>query len=176
MVAVDPLASIRIQDIYVTVGGVEYEMVGRCAADWLTVLAADDLVSVLPGWLDQRSESLILDQLALGTITPQELDDATKDVLTAAAGRDWWWAMSLYAYAVGDVHHWSRVNGRLVLAGIDVEKISLSAWVDAVYAVHTEGISDNDEYTKFKIQIDTPPDPSLINEEEEAAAFMSMLG
>lgn len=176
MVAVDPLASLEIQDIFVTIGGVEYLMEGRPAADWLTQIVTGDLISILPGWLDEKAEYAILDKLADGSVTPTELDDATLEALSVAAGRPWWWAVTLIGHATGDIHHWSRINGHLMLAGVDARDIPLAAWVDAVYAAYTERIQDNDEYVKFKGQIDTPPTADLLDEEEEAEAFLSMLG
>lgn len=176
MVAVDPLASLEVRDIFVTIGGKEYLLEGRPAIDWLIEIISGDLVSILPGWLDEEAEYFILDCLADGSIHPKELDDATHEVISVASGRPWWWAATVIAYVANDIHHWSRVNGRLVLAGVDPKVVSLSAWVDAAYAALIENMTDRDEYTKFKGQIDTPPTPDLLDEEAESDAFMSMLG
>lgn len=175
MVAVDPLASLGIHPIWVTIAGREYEMKGRPASKWLDVLISGDWISIVPGWFSKEDEDFV-EQLVMDfEVDPEELDEATRDVVSIAAGRAWWWALQLISYAASDVHHWSRINGRLVLAGVDSRRISLSAWVDAVYAVHIEHMQDKDEYDKFKMQIDTPPTPDLLNEEEEAAALLSMM-
>jgi len=176
VVAVDPLASLSVREIWVTVAGKEYRMEGRPAIDWLDTLISGDWVTIIPGWFAADDEDEVLALLADDLIDVKDLDETTKDALTVAAGRPWWWALSLIGYASSDIHHWSRVNGRLMLAGVDASKISLSAWVDAVYAVHIEHMDDNDEYTKFKMEIDTPPTPDLLDEEAEAAALLSMMG
>jgi hypothetical protein len=176
MVALDPLASLRAEDIDVTIGGQVYTLEGRPAAVWLECLMTGDVTPIIPGWLGSEAEDLILERLADDEITADELNEVTKDVISVAAGRPWWWAMYLISYACLDVHHWSRVNGALVLAGVKVDEISLSAWVDAAYVILTDKMAAGEEYNNFKMQIDTPPTPDLLDEEEEAAAFMSMLG
>jgi hypothetical protein len=176
VVAVDPLASLGFGEIWITLAGEEYLLPDRPAADWLSCLIGNGFREIIPGWMSPEDESRILNLLFDDKISPKEIDDATYDAMSVAAGRDWWWAMKLITYASMDVHHWSRVNGRLILAGLDPRQISLAAWVDAVYAVHIEHMTDQDEYTKFKADIDMPPSPEYLNEEEEAEAFMSMLG
>jgi hypothetical protein len=175
MVAVDPLASLEIEDIYVTIGGREYRMSGRSAAVWLRTILGDDYTLILPAWLDEDQEVLLMDRLMDDEFTVQEMDEAVLDVISIAAGRPWWWAMQLIMYAASDVHHWARVNGKLVLAGVDNSRITLAAWIDAVYALFIDGM-DREDYDKFKAQIDTPPTADLLNEEEEAEAFLSMMG
>jgi hypothetical protein len=179
MVAVDPTASLGTRDIDVTIGGTDYTITGRPAADWLELIMSGDLMGIVPGWLDEAAENVLLDQVADGDLRVAELITAANDVISVAAGRPWWWAMQLIMYASSDIHHWSRINGRLVLAGVRAEEISLSAWIDAVYAIYIEGMKtgdDEDGYEKFKMQIDTPPTPELLDEAEEAEAFLSMLG
>lgn len=176
MVSVDPSASLGIRDVYVEIGGVEYHMDGRSAADWIEQLISSDLSAVVPGWLDDRDEDRILDLMGQGKISFKEIEEAGRDVISNAAGRPWWWALKLMAFAVSDVHHWSRINGRLILAGVDSTAISLSAWVDAVYFQHIEKFEDPDERLKFQAEMDMPPSVEYLNEEEEAEAFLSMLG
>jgi hypothetical protein len=174
MVAVDPIASLGIRDVEVTIGGFDYFLKGKSAADWLERMTSGDM-SIL-GWLDEKVEDEVLDRLSDDDITVKQLNDATLDVVSVAAGRPWWWAMQLVMYATSDIHHWSRINGRLILAGIDSNCISFSAWVDAVYVIYTENMKAGEEYDTFKMQIDTPPTIDLIDEEAEAEAFLSMLG
>jgi hypothetical protein len=176
VVAVDPLASLGCGEIWITLAGRDYLLPDRPAADWLSCLIGTGFREIIPGWMSHDDELTILDLLAEDKITSQELDDATYAAMTVAAGREWWWAIKLISYASMDVHHWSRINGRLMLAGLDAREISLAAWVDAVYFVHVEHMTDQDEYTKFKADMDMPPSAEYLNEEEEAAAFMSMLG
>jgi len=176
VVTVDPTASLGIRSVYVTLGGVEYEMRGRSAADWIELLTTTDISAVIPGWLDEDDEDRILDLLGQGKIAFTELEEAGHDVLSNAAGRPWWWALKLMAYAASDIHRWSRVNGRLVMAGVDGQTIPLAAWVDAVYFQHIEHIDDPDERLKFQADMDMPPSIEHLDEEEESEAFLSMLG
>lgn len=175
MVAADPLASLGIEDIYVTIGGEEYRMPGRPAADWLRMMLSGEYSLIMPAWLDEQDASDVLARLMNDEFPIAEMDQVVYDVISVAAGRPWWWAMQLIMYASSDIHHWSRINGRLVLAGIKVGKISLAAWVDAVYALHVENMEPGEEYDKFKAAIDTPPTADLLDEEEEAEAFLSMM-
>jgi hypothetical protein len=175
MVAADPTASLAIKDIYVTIGGEEYRMPGRPAADWLKMMLSGDYGLVMPAWLVEEDAVKVLARLADDEFPIKEVDDAVYDVISVAAGRPWWWAMQLVMYASSDVHHWSRINGRLVLAGVRADRISLAAWVDAVYAIHIERMEAGEEYDKFRAAIDTPPTADLLDEDEEAAAFLSMM-
>lgn len=175
MVAADPLASLGIEDIYVTIGGEEYRMPGRPAADWLRMMLSGEYGLIMPAWLAEDDFSAVLSRLMNDEFPVKELDDSVLDVISVAAGRPWWWAMQLIMYVSSDLHHWSRINGRLVLAGVKVDKISLAAWVDAVYALHIENMDTNEAYDKFRTDIDTPPTPDLLDEEAEAEAFLSML-
>ncbi len=176
MVTVDPLASLSIQDLDVTIGGRTYLMPGRSAADWLECLISGETSVVVPGWLDPAAENHVLDQMSDGLISVTEILDVTKGVISAAAGRPWWWALHLIGLATHDAHYWSRTNGVLVAAGVDPAKISLSAWLDAAYAAIVNRFTDNEQYDTFKLHIDTPPTVDLLDEEAESEAFMSMMG
>lgn len=177
MVVVDPNASLEICDIELTLGGVDYLMRGRPAADWLVLLFDWNLNPVVPGWLDPDDENAVIGGIEDELISAKEIEDVTWDVVSAAAGRPWWWAMQLIRYAGEDIHRWSRVSGRLILAGVDPVFISLAAWVDAVYVVLTDKLEvGSDEYKDFMAAIDTPPTVELLDEDEEAAAFLSMMG
>jgi len=175
VVAVDPLASLAPRSVLITLAGRDYVIAARPAIDWLEVLISSDFNQIVPGWLDEDSEDTILDQLMTGDLSPDELKEVILDTISVAAGRPWWWALRLIRYASDDVHHWSRINGRLILAGVRVKKVSLSAWVDAVYAVHCEGM-DEEQYTKLKADMDMPPSLEYFDEEAEAQNFLSMMG
>lgn len=175
MVAVDPLASLAPRWITVTLLGREWEIPPKTAADWLEVLVPGRLYEVVPGWFDdETADDLIWDAVDDGTITENDLDQITKEVIEAASGRAWWWGWQILAMAKNSATAWSRLHGLMLLGGIDSTKVSLAAWFDALYAVATEGM-ETEQKRKFDAAVDTPPPGEELDEMAESSAFMALL-
>jgi hypothetical protein len=175
VVAVDPLASLAPRWITVTLLGREWEIPPKKAVDWLEVLIPGRLYEVVPGWFeDETADDLIWEAIEDGTISEQDLDKVTKEIIEAASGRAWWWGMQILAMAKNSATSWSRLHGMMLLGGIDSNKVSLSAWYDGLYAVATNDM-DTDQKRKFDNAVDTPPPGEDLDEAAESAAFMAIL-
>ena len=176
MVAVDPLASLASRDIWVTLDGHEYRLPAKPAIDWLEVILTGDSYGILPGWLDVEDQQKIFDAMWADRINDVELEQATQDALTAAAGRPWWWAAQLVLVCAATNKSWSTLHGRVVLAGVDPGVVPLGAYIDALYAACLEGFGSNQEARqKFDVHMDTPPPSVGLDEESEGEAFMALL-
>lgn len=155
----DLLATVKprlITDIQI--GDKLYQIPALPAVTWLDILAADqpDLLDVLPGLIDDPACSGHLNDLLLdGTWTREDYEETVLAIIAVASGRYWWTTFRLLGAAkdplIGD---WLR--GNLVLHHIDAEKLSLAAWLDALYAIMTKNM-DPDRCAKFDAQLNQPP-------------------
>jgi hypothetical protein len=175
VVAVDPLASLEITSTYVTLAGRTYEVEGHPASDWVALILTGRTYEILPGWIMDDDVDDLIDQLLDGTVSDEELTEATHDVMTIAAGRPYWYATQLIASVASTHVSWATLHGRMVMRGVRANELSLSAWVDALYASCVEGIHEESDRQKFDQQMDTPPASVPIDEEEEGQAFLALM-
>jgi len=177
VVAVDPLASLRIAPCVTTIAGHDFVIEGHCAADWITMILGGTLHQVIPGWFQAEDDELILTNMILdGDVTNEELNTITLEVMGIAAGRAAWWAINLIGMVASDNSVWATINGRLLLGGVRADEVSLAAWIDACYSCIVDSIDDKDQRFQFDSQVETPPPDMAIDEEEEGAAFMALMG
>lgn len=137
---------------------------GRCyripalsAARWLEVISGSiDTWGVLPGLLEgDDAEEELLDAMESGALTVAAYTDLIYDVITQAAGRDWWVALQLLANADSDALG-PATRGELILNGVDPARVGLSALLDAIYFLFVRGLPP-DSKQKFDNLISTPP-------------------
>lgn len=174
-VGVDPLASLRPYGFAVDLGGREYEVPPRTGAQWLTVLLPSplDLADILPGMLGDDDAEVLEEALMAGEVSEQDIKDSVFEVITLAAGRDWWWALNLIQ-SVATV--WTQVYGQLVAQGVRFDQLPLGAVLDAMYATLAARM-DKDRLRAFDSDLARPPvghAPELTAEDEEAQFLAAM--
>lgn len=174
-VDVDPLASLRGWGSTVELGGREYQLRAALAVEWLPILMIDplDLSAIIPGMVEQDVEEDLEDALIQGTVSLDEIEQVCREVISMAAGRDWWWALNLLASVAGA---WMTIFGNLVARGMDVSRLPLGALLDAMYA-ECAARMDKDHLRDFDRQLNTPPIGlvPVINEDVEAANFVALM-
>lgn len=176
MVAVDPVASLRITTTYVDLGGRTFEVGKHSAADWLDLILTGELYHVLPGWVEDRNDSYAITEMLLdGEITEDDIDKAIREVITIAGGRQHWWIFNLVGVARATNTSWSVLNGRLIQAGIDADQISLAAWIDALYSTCVEMMQGQEHRVQFDTHLEAPPAGTELDEEEEGEAFLALM-
>lgn len=175
-VAVDPLASLAPREVVVRLGDRDYVIPPRPAIDWLEVLLTNNAVAVIPAWFATDDRHAFYVAAMADEFDNDDLDAATSDAITVAAGRPWWLAANLVTLAAADHHTWAMLHGRLVLAGLDSRDAPLGAWLDGLYAGILEGQQDPDSRRRFETAIETPPEGVDIDEESESAAFLALAG
>lgn len=177
--AIDPLASLRPVAVIVPIGGRDFTVAAKTAQDWLEILLEDDpkLHEVIPGWCGKDCERWIYRSLMLGTFTMKEWGDSVVAAIGVASGRRWWQAVNLIN-GMKVPENWSQIFGQLTLRGLNPQQCSLAAWLDATYALCTEGM-DKDDRIKFNLTLDTPPagiDPEeAIDPQEQERAFLALM-
>ena len=150
-------------------------MEGRSAAEWIIAILGGTMYRILPGWLNAEDALVLSEMLLDGDVSDEELDQLIRDVMTVAAGRTYWWAMNIIGVAAANNESWAKLNGQLILGGVQADRISLAAWVDAMYAVMVRKM-DQEAYNQFSAHIEAPPKGAVLDEAEESDAFMSLLG
>lgn len=175
MVAVDPVASLRITGVDLLWARRRYAVGPHSAADWLELILDGLLHRVLPGWIEDDRQARELSGLLLdGGIDDEAIKQLTLDSITVVSGRPYWWTFNLIGVAASTNTSWATLNGRLLQAGVDPHRISLSAWVDALYAVCVTDM-DKEQRIQFDTFMETPPAGTAIDEEEEGQAFLALM-
>jgi hypothetical protein len=170
----DPVWSLRCWPVDVVLAGQSVQIPALSAADWLGVLAQRpiDLEDIFPG-LAPGADELVDDLLYSGQLDLDQLYQIVLDVITTVTGRPWWISMRLIT---GAMTHWGLIGSKLVMAGVDADKISLSAWLDAVFMITIEGTPE-DQLTMFFSQLEFPP-PGFEPQQEimmDRGAFMDAM-
>jgi len=178
--ASDFVASLRpwsIEDIQI--GDRLFRIPALAADRWLELLLPDEisLWSLLPGLLEQAdAEEYLSDLMLVGDLDRDEYEEITWEVVGIAAGREWWVALHLLGNAKAE-HNTRLVRGQLVLAGVDATKISLAAFLDAVYMIFIQNMTEQNRQ-RFDMMLNMAP-PGVkraINPERQRANFAALLG
>jgi hypothetical protein len=165
-----PVRSLRPTSVFLAVGPREVEVPPYPAVDWLEILmqpnwTADDIfIELLPNGME-----LILD----GSLGPLVTQDLALDLIEEVSARHWWIALRLIE--VVSVH-WDVIGPDAIFNGVDAEKLSLAAWLDAMLVLLMRRIS-NEQQPMFVAQLEMPPAGEEIPEEEmemSASQFLSM--
>lgn len=152
------LAALRpypIEDI--GIGGQTFRIPAYSADRWLEALLQDRvrLTDIIPGMLEPDAEDAVTEALIDGTLTREELENLVWEVVAIASGREWWSTLML----IGNAKHpqyVDHIRGQLALHRIDATKMSLAAWVDAIYAIFTQNMGAEDRQ-KFQTMLARPP-------------------
>jgi hypothetical protein len=173
---VNAAAALRPAVISVELGEWEYDIPLLYAADWLEALLSG-WGGVVPGLLSDEDQISVLRDYASGRVTKDELLAAAKAVVEAATGRRWWQVERLVGTAVND-EFWPALHGSLVLRGVDLERVSFGAALNALYVLMVENMKE-DKRHQFDAQLDAPPPEAVREEWDDAVAeddFMAALG
>ncbi len=162
----DPVWSLRPWPVELELAGRVWVFRAVPAVDWLAVLMdpQPDLERLL---IELCPEGM--DLLFNPTVEPDDLYRSLLDVIETVASRRWWIALRL----IGVVRiNWNTLGVELMEAGIDADRLSLSAWLDASLAI-TLRCMDPKETTLFVSRLEMPP-PSEMEAEQERVEDMEM--
>jgi hypothetical protein len=178
--ATDALAALRIWALEVELAGRTYVVPGRPAVDWfLALLDEETPLPLIPGMMDDAAQDEIEDLLLDGVVDVDLIAVRSRELLTAASGRPWWEADRLIRSAANS---WQIIGGELTRLGVDMEKVSLGAALNAIYVICVRTM-DEQERNKFDIDLRVPPigvDGVTTEEMYDARAaeeaFMALMG
>jgi hypothetical protein len=175
---VDGVASLRPYPIEVEFAGWVYTVDALPAADWVEAILSPHGGALFPGLLrDPERERQVWRSLATGEGDSGELIEATREMVSEAAGRPWWEVDRLVRSALHvDVR--AVVLGKLGMRGLDPGRISLGLFCDAVYALLIEN-ADQGQRMRIDMELrQPPPDASpeqVIDPEDFEREFMANL-
>lgn len=172
----DPIWSLQPWPLDVVVGGDAYLIPAHPAAVWLTVLMSTttDWLDVFPGLAESGSDDVLTQAVIEDRILGDEVTQVAKEILATVAARPWWVAVRLIRVSV---ESWDYLGGEVAMRGIDASRLSLSAWLDAVFHIMLRSM-DNKEHTKFLLALEAPPEEekgNVVEPEIGADEFMSMM-
>lgn len=175
----NPIWSLKPWPVVVEILNQEYVIPAMTAADWLP------LIMTTPPRPDLIIPLLLPDveDLFVTRADVLEADDLywlAFDILECVAARPWWKALRLLTVLQGG---WDVIHGKMVLAGVRADQLSLGAWLDAALVVTMENI-DPEKAEMFSMQLEAVPtellDDDAIEDAEMAGAmtrqqFLSMM-
>lgn len=140
------IATMRLWPVTIELGGGTHRIPAAPAIRWVLLIVDDRWFGIVPGMLDDTDTS-IDDGLDDGRITHNDCLAAARDAVAAASGLKWWSAVRLVMAAVGS----PEIMGELLLRGVDPERVSLGAFVQAIYRIF---VRDADKKQRAKIDSD----------------------
>lgn len=142
MLKINPIPSIRMVGVRVTVGELTLRIPPLPASAWLEKLYVGGVGDILE--LCQDSEALE-DAIAEGRMGDLDLDRTLEQMLAAASGREFRVAVELIGFARAA---WARIGGELARAGLRLDAVPLGMFLDAVYGIATRNMNP-EELDKF---------------------------
>lgn len=132
-------AVLRPEPFGVRVDGDVYAYAAMPALPWLLAMSSDPwTTAVFPKLLASDAEyEQAMDAIQYGDIDTEALNRAAFDAIGYAGGRRWWHTYNLVRAARGDES--GALLGRMVMAGVDPERVSLAGWCSALYSILAKG-------------------------------------
>lgn len=133
-----------------------------------------DLFDIIPGMCGSAFEDKVTDYLLDGRIDFTQIRRASLDVVSSVTGRPWWFSMRLIKTIVAS---WEVIGGEIAMRGIDAERLSVSAWLDAALLICLRSLESN-KITMFMSQLEIAPPEEAADQEESmtmsADTFMAL--
>lgn len=143
------------------------------AADWLGYLmqATPDIDGLILDFFGNVEELIYAEK-----VTVDELYEATFDLISTVCARPWWMALRQIRVARSAWH----VLGPKMLERVDIDRISIAAFLDVLMVVTLESMDPKDT-TMFILKLEAPPveaaadQPAPIDSMEmDRGTFLSM--
>lgn len=172
----DALAALRVWAIDVELAGEVFTVPPRPAAEWfLAILREENPLPLIPGLMIENDEERIVDLLLDGKIDAELIATRSRELLTEAAGRPWWEADRLIR---GSAVSWHLIGGELTRLGVDLDKVSLAAALNAIYVICVRTM-DEKERNKFDIELRMAPlgvaTEEVYDQQVAEQAFMTLM-
>jgi hypothetical protein len=170
------VASLRAVEVEFDLGEWVYVVPAMWADEWIEVLSARSPIAIVPGLLHPEDRLRVMRDVLARRVTPDDVLTASRQVIEAVGGRRWWSVQRLVESAIAD-ESWPVLHGQMVLKGIDLGRITLAGFVNAVYVLALQGCEKEADRDKLKWEVEKPP-PGFAGEVEATSEdeFMAMLG
>jgi len=159
----DAAAALRPAAIDVTLGKWIYTIPALPAADWIEAILDPDGGAVVPGLMDEATRRDVWREFLRGHILKSEIDQAWRHAIGAASGVPWWQCSRIVMSAT-DADSWVVVHGKLTSQGLNLERISLGAFYNAVYYQGLLSCENDAERASFEFSVTSPPPEVSVQE------------
>lgn len=152
----DVLAATRPTTVEVTCFGEPWELQLSTASQWVGAIGwdPDTLAGVLPGAIDDSKLEHMWDSSCSDPAdAARRWTNAARVAVQRGSGRDWWWTVNLIRKVLGI---WPYINGQLLLAGVDAEKLNFASWCDAVFMLLWTN-QDEEGRTRLDLELSMRP-------------------
>lgn len=160
-------ASLWPTAVAVVLGEWDYEIPEHPAAVWIRAIADPDGGAIVPGLLEPADQRLVWRDVAMGRMHPDELSDAWRAVVGAAAGRAWWEAARLVLSATSR-DNWPIIHGKLTQRGVDLDRVSIGGFCNIVHTMAMEACENDTARSQYEFELSTPP-PGVEPDEAHAS-------
>jgi len=130
------------------------------ASDWITATLDMGHLSYLPGLLEGEQREVLLDAIEDGLVTGAQLAEENQAALEHVSGWAWWSASKLIG-TLGKT--WETTGALLTLSGVDPTRVSLGAFLSALYALIWKDASKEDRL-KLAAEVAAMP-PELVSQD-----------
>lgn len=163
-----------IEDI--EIDGTVYRVPPLPASSWLWILLEPSvsLFAIIPGLLEPNAKDHIEGLIIDGAYSHEDLEDLAWELVSIAAGRPWWTVLYLLVNAKHPANL-EAIQGQLALHGVDASRISLAAWLSAVYTIFVQHMK-TEERQRFDLMLAKPMAGMRVkgNPAANRAAFASL--
>lgn len=170
-----PTWSLQPWPLTITVGGDLYTIPAHPAVVWLDPLMEEgsSWLDIFPGLAEGDAEEALVQAVIDDRLDGDELTTVAKEILALASARPWWVTIRLVNVAVSS---WDYIGGEIILKGVDASRLSLAAWLDAVFHIILRAM-DQKDHTRFLAALEAPPPEEVANvpEPEISAADFGAL-
>lgn len=140
------------EPIQIWVGSYSCVIPHRNAAEWINALSLSDGPNMAAVNLAREtSREILLDQMAAGEITTEEVAEASWSLLATGTGYKWWEGARLLLGSSNP-----SILGRTVVTGMDPWTLTAAQWCAGVYQLCTEEADDRGRL-KFDASLSMPP-------------------
>lgn len=152
----DVLAATRPSQVVVTCFAQTWHITLDRAAEWVGAIGYDleGLSGVFPGGISEDELDRMWDA---GREDPDDAQrrwrNAARVSVQRGSGRDWWWTVNLIRKVLGI---WPYINGQLLLAGVDAEKLNFASWCDATFMLLWTN-QDEEGRTRLDLELSMRP-------------------
>jgi hypothetical protein len=159
----DPIQSLCPLPLAVSTNEGDYEIPAMTAAEWLSVLMVENLSldDIFPGLLSPDEVEQVEEEIILGSLGIEELNQLVIDIIETISARPWWVTMRLVEVARGS---WDMLGAEMGMRGIDATRVSLSLWLDMLLLVAVKNMEQKD-VQMFMLKLESPP-PGVQSQEE----------
>lgn len=140
------------EPVEVTVAGLRVYAPGASAARWIEATCSRaGILGVLTGLTDDATAERLVERVADGHATPEDVAKAAYDMLGQATEYRWWKTARLLSLSTR-----ADIAGALTLKGLDPSRLAVGQWCAAVYVLVTQGTAASERF-KTDVAFDDPP-------------------